>query len=596
MAKLGEILLKEGIITAEQLKEALEIQKSTPGSFLGDILVEKGLFAEEELIRVLVSQAGIPKVDPEKIQLDPGLVSLVPPRIAKLYRLIPVKKNTNLLSVAMIDPLNESVIKELSRTTGSMIKAMVTDQKGLEKGWKRLYGDDLAAFSTLEEADPVLLRKQRQKISGASLDLKSADAALDSAIDEAIDFEEGRDREPETAVLQLEVFAEKSHIVKLVNSLLLKAVKMRASDIHVEPLKDDIQVRFRIDGVLTHIKSLPKSSLNAIVSRIKIMAGMDISERRIPQDGGFKAQFQSDMIMDFRISTLPGIQGEKIVLRSLGQADLRSHVNEIGFRNHNVRIVNESLKNPYGMILITGPTGSGKTTTLYTILQQLNRKEVNILTAEDPVEYQLHGITQINVRPSIGFTFGTALRAFLRQDPDIIFVGEMRDYETSAIAVRAAMTGHLVLSTIHTNNCPSTVSRLVEMGVEPYLIAYALRLVISQRLVRRICENCKEELPLKEAERLDLDESTLAGIEHLYAGKGCDQCNGIGYLGRVPVFEVMPIKTEEMRRIITEAGTEDQVMRIARSEGFMTLKEEAVALVNEGVTALDEVLKIMVVS
>ena len=245
------------------------------------------------------------------------------------------------------------------------------------------------------------------------------------------------------------------------------------------------------------------------------------------------------------------------------------------------------------MILVTGPTGSGKTTTLYTILQQLSREEVNILTAEDPVEYQLNGITQISVRPAIGFTFGMALRAFLRQDPDIIFVGEIRDYETGAIAVRAALTGHLLLSSIHTNNCASTISRLVEMGMEPYLIAYALRLVISQRLVRRICENCKEELPLREAERLDLDESTLADIEHLYRGKGCGQCNGIGYFGRAPVFEVMPIKNDEMRRIITEAGMEDQVMRVARSQGFTLLKEEAIAMVNEGVTTLDEVLRII---
>ncbi len=368
---------------------------------------------------------------------------------------------------------------------------------------------------------------------------------------------------------------------------------MRATDIHIEPFKDKIQVRFRIDGVLPNIKSLPKSAAQGIISRIKIMSGMDISERRIPQDAGFQAQIYKDTMVDFRVSSLPGIHGEKIVLRSLGQAEVRSHVSELGFPSHSLRIVNESLKSPYGMILVTGPTGSGKTTTLYTILQQLNREEVNILTTEDPVEYHLNGVNQINVRPAIGFTFSVALRAFLRQDPDIIFVGEMRDYETAAIAVRAALTGHLLLSTIHTNNCASTVSRLVEMGVEPYLIAYALRLIISQRLVRRICENCKEELPLREAERLDLDESTLADIEHLYRGKGCGQCNGIGYFGRAPVFEVMPIRTDEMRGIITEAGTEDQVMRVARSEGFKLLKEEAIAMVNEGVTTLDEALRII---
>ncbi|MEE9151427.1 MAG: GspE/PulE family protein, partial [Thermoplasmata archaeon] len=475
-----------------------------------------------------------------------------------------------------------------------IIKPMVTGRKGLEKGWTRLYGDDLASFDTLEETDPVSLRKQKYQISKASIDMKQLDAAIDSAIDEAIDLEEGREMRDKSLILQLEISSERSHIIKLVNSILLKAVKMRATDIHIEPFKDEIRARFRIDGALSNIKSLPKSALHGITSRIKIMSGMDIAERRIPQDGGFRAQFNEDMMIDFRVSTLPGINGEKMVLRIIGQAELRSNVSEIGFRSDNLRIVNEALKSPYGMILVTGPTGSGKTTTLYTILQQLNTQEVNILTAEDPVEYHLNGITQINVRPAIGFNFGMALRAFLRQDPDIIFIGEMRDYETGAIAVRAALTGHLLLSTIHTNNCASTVSRLVEMGIEPYLIASALRLVISQRLVRRICEDCKEELPLKEAERLDLDESTLADVEHLYRGKGCGQCNGIGYFGRAPVFEVMPIRTDEMRGVITEAGTEDQVMRVARSEGFKLLKEEAIAMVNEGVTTLDEALRIII--
>ncbi len=594
MAKLGEMLLKEGILSSEQLKEALEIQKLTPGLFLGDILVRKGLLSEDELIRVLISKAGIPQANLEKIRLDPNMASLVPPRIAKLYRLIPVKKNKNLLSVAMIDPLNESAINELSQITGSTIDPMVTDQKGLEKGWKQLYGDDLVSFDTSEDTDPVSLKKQKYRISKDSIDMKRLDAAIDSAIDDAIDLEEGKEMGAKSPILQLEILSETSHIIKLVNSILLKAVKMRATDIHIEPFKDEIRARFRIDGALSNIKNFPKSALHGIISRIKIMSRMDIAERRIPQDGGFRAQFKEDMMIDFRVNTLPGINGEKMVLRIIGQAELRSNVSEIGFSSHNLRIVNESLKSPYGMILVTGPTGSGKSTTLYTILQQLNREEVNILTAEDPVEYQLNGINQINVRPAIGFTFGMALRAFLRQDPDIIFIGEMRDYETGAIAVRAALTGHLLLSTIHTNNCASTVSRLVEMGIEPYLIASALRLVISQRLVRRICENCKEELPLREAERLDLDESTLADIEHLYRGKGCDQCNGIGYFGRAPVFEVMPIKTDEMRGVITEAGTEEQVLRIARSEGFTVLKEEAIAMVNEGVTTLDEALRIIV--
>ena len=596
MLKLGEMLVKEEIVSAQQLREALETQKSTPGSFLGDILITKGLLSEGELIRTLVSQTGVRQVNLVEVQLDNSLASLVPPRIAKLYRLIPVKKNKNLLSVAMINPLDQSAIDQLYKMTGCTIKPMVADRKGLEKGWKRLYGDDLASFGTLEETDPVSLEKQKYEISKAAIGMKSLDDAIAAATAEARDLEEKREVGAEPEVLQLEILSEKSYIVKLVNSLLLKAIKMRATDIHFESFKEELRVRFRIDGVLANIMSLPKSTLRGIISRIKVMSGMDIAERRIPQDGGFHAQFHKDTVVDFRVSTLPGIHGEKVVLRSLGQAELRSSINELGFPSHSLKIVNESLKSPYGMILVTGPTGCGKTTTLYTILEGLNTQEVNILTAEDPVEYHLHGIIQINVRPAIGFTFGMALRAFLRQDPDIIFVGEMRDYETAAIAVRAALTGHLLLSTIHTNNCASTVSRLVEMGVEPYLIASALRLVISERLVRRICESCKEELPLQEADRVDLDESTLAHIEHLYKGKGCDRCDGIGYFGRAPVFEVMPIRTEEMRRIITEAGTEDQVMRVTRNEGFTTLKDEAIALVNQGITTLDEALKIMVVN
>jgi len=424
--------------------------------------------------------------------------------------------------------------------------------------------------------------------------MQDLDAAIDSATNDAIDLEAGRETRDSSPVLQLEIASEKSHVKKLVNSLILKAIKMRSSDIHVEPLKDRVDVRFRIDGALSKIKTLPKSVQNEIVSRIKIMSEMDIAERRKPQDGGFRAQFDKEILIDFRVNTLPGVNGEKVVLRILGQSELRTNISELGFSSYTLRTISRAINSPYGMILVTGPTGSGKTTTLYTILQQLNREEVNILTAEDPVEYQLDGITQVNIRQTIGFTFSMALRAFLRQDPDIVFVGEMRDYETTTIAVRAALTGHLILSSIHTNNCAATISRLVEMGIEPYLISYALRLIISQRLVRRICQNCKEELSLHEAERLNLDDSTLEEIEHMYGGKGCDKCNGIGFIGRAPIFEVLPIKSNEMRGIITEAGTEDQIIRVARKEGCRLLKDEAIASVNAGITTLDEALKIII--
>ena len=594
MAKLGEILLKEGVLTSEQLKEALEIQKAKPNLFLGDILTRKGLLSEDVIVRALISQAGIPQANLDRIQLDSALSLLIPLKAAKACRAIPVKKNRNLLSVAMIDPLNESAISKLSQIAGCEIHPMVTTRKGLEKAWKSLYGNDLTLSDISGEIDSPSGNIPGQQIVQPSIAMQELDAAIDSATNDAIDLGEGRETRDRSPVLQLEISSEKSHVKKLVNSLILKAIKMRSSDIHVEPFKDRVDVRFRIDGALSNIKTLPKNVQNEIVSRIKIMSEMDIAERRKPQDGGFRAQFDKEMLIDFRVNTLPGINGEKVVLRILGQSELRTNVTELGFSSHNLKTINEAMNSPYGMILVTGPTGSGKTTTLYTILQQLNREQVNILTAEDPVEYQLDGITQVNIRQAIGFTFSMALRAFLRQDPDIIFVGEMRDYETTTIAVRAALTGHLILSSIHTNNCAATISRLVEMGIEPYLISYALRLIISQRLVRRICPNCKEELSLREAEKLNLDDSTLEEIEHLYRGKGCNKCNGIGFFGRAPVFEVLPIKSNEMRGIITEAGTEDQIIRVARKEGCRLLKDEAIASVNGGITTLEEAMKIII--
>ena len=594
MTKLGEILLKEGALTSEQLKEALTIQKAKPNLFLGDILIGKGLLSEDVIVKTLISQAGIPQANLDRVQFDPGLVFLIPAKTAKACRSVPVKKNRNLLSVAMTDPLNETVISRLSQIAGCEIHPMVTTRKELETGWKSLYGNNLASLDTSGEIDSSPGSTQKQPLVQPSIAMEELDAAIDSATNDAIDLGAAKMATDSSPVVQLEIASEKSHVRKLVNSLILKAVKMRCSDIHVEPFRERVDIRFRIDGALSNIKTLPKSAQNEIASRIKIMSGMDIAERRKPQDGGFRAQLDKEMLIDFRVNTLPGVNGEKVVLRILGQSELRANVTELGFSKHNLKTINEAINSPYGMILVTGPTGSGKTTTLYTILQQLNREQVNILTAEDPVEYQLDGITQVNIRQAIGFSFSMALRAFLRQDPDIIFVGEMRDYETTTIAVRAALTGHLILSSIHTNSCAATISRLVDMGIEPYLISYALRLIISQRLVRRICPHCKEELSLGEAEKLNLDDSTLEEIEHMYRGKGCDKCNGLGFFGRAPIFEVLPIKSNEMRGIITEAGTEDQITRVARKEGTRQLKEEAIAAVNAGITTLDEALKIII--
>ena len=382
-------------------------------------------------------------------------------------------------------------------------------------------------------------------------------------------------------------------VVRVINGLLIKALQMGASDLHIEPLENALRVRFRVDGCLEEIIRLPNEMKSSVSSCLKIMSSMDIAEKRVPQDGGIKLALDGGESIDFRVSSLPNLYGEKLVLRVLGTSDLRESVDDLGFDGRNLEQVREAVANPYGMILVTGPTGSGKTTTLYTILNQLNLPGVNIVTAEDPVEYRLDGITQVNVRPTSGLTFDAALRSFLRQDPDIILVGEMRDYETAAIATKAALTGHLVLSTLHTNDAPSTVVRLVDMGIEPYLVASAVKLVVAQRLLRRVCAQCKQDVPLTELEKSDLDQTTLASIEYLAKGVGCDACNGIGYKGRVPVFEVLSVNSPDMKRAITEGGTEVQVGQIARREGMQSLGDCAIELVNQGVTSLDEAARII---
>jgi len=392
----------------------------------------------------------------------------------------------------------------------------------------------------------------------------------------------------------LEVAPQDPPMVQLVNAMLLEALQLRSSDIHIEPYPDKLRIRYRVDGSLIIAHELPPGTMAGLVSRLKVMASMDIAERRVPQDGRIKLALPGKGNIDFRVSVLPTIFGEKVVMRVLGTGQLKKAVADLGFNEASYQDVKESLRNSFGMILVTGPTGSGKTTTLYTMLSELSAPDVNIVTAEDPVEYNLPGITQVSVKPQIDFTFDVALRSFLRQDPDIILVGEMRDYETAAIAVKAALTGHLVLSTVHTNDAPATVVRMVDMGIEPYLVASAVKLVIAQRLIRRICAHCKEEVEISAEEQEHLHESTLAGIQKTCSGRGCDRCNKTGYMGRAPVYEVMPVRSKDLKRVITEGGTEVMVGQVARREGLITLKMEALRLVNEGVTSLQEALQIIV--
>ncbi|MBI3291343.1 MAG: type II/IV secretion system protein, partial [Elusimicrobia bacterium] len=406
--------------------------------------------------------------------------------------------------------------------------------------------------------------------------------------------DEGAAGEGEEDVNQLRDMAFEAPVVRLVNLLVENAVTAEASDIHIEPFEDALRVRYRIDGILFDQESPPRRLQAAVTSRIKIMAELNIAERRLPQDGRFRVTAGKRTVTDLRMSTMPAMYGEKVVLRILGKGELQSDVTKLGFEpEHALPAVQLALKTPSGMILLTGPTGCGKSTTLYTMINQINKPDVNILTVEDPIEYNLAGITQVQVHPAIGLTFETVLRAFLRQDPDIILVGEIRDTETAIIAVKAALTGHLVLSTLHTNDAPSTVIRLVDMGVDPYLVAAAVRLVAAQRLIRRLCPHCKQPGTLTEDDRARLSEEEIDTLKAFYRPKGCAECNQIGYRGRIAVFEVMPVATKEMKRAISDLASQAEIENLAKKEGMRNLRASAIALVNEGVTSPDEAFRLI---
>lgn len=548
--KLGELLLYNGKITKEQLDKALEKQRQSHKK-IGEILVEEGYVADKDIIEVLEFQLGFPHVDLNTFVINPEVISLVPEHIARRYDLIPVDKKGDLLIVAMADPLNIYAIDDLKLYTKYDIQPVISTRESIIKNIDKFYR-----------------QRTTEKV------IKEFVESYDE--DDAEDYE---DQE------QLEV--ANAPIVRLINSTIQQAVDMKASDIHIEPYMDYIRVRFRIDGDLQDIMNLSKNILSALVTRIKIIGKMNIAEKRVPQDGRVEFNLNNKEI-DIRISTIPTIHGEKIVLRLLDREHFLLTKDQLGFTQKNLERFDKLLKQPYGMILITGPTGSGKTTTLYAILNELNRVEKNIITIEDPVEYKMEGINQIQINPKAGLTFASGIRSILRQDPDIIMVGEIRDAETAHIAVRAAITGHLVLSTLHTNDSPSSVMRLVDMGVEPYLVASAVIGVVSQRLVKKLCNNCKEAYEASYAEKLLLgknyDEKVI-----LYRPKGCNRCNN-GYLGRRAVHEIMLIN-EDMRRLITEGKGLDELKNMALNSGMITLLDNSINLALEGVTSLDEILK-----
>ncbi len=548
--KLGELLLYSGKITKEQLNDALEKQKED-GRKLGEILVEEGYITNNDIIEVLEFQLGIPHVDLDKYTINPDIVSTIPENIARRHELIAIDKKGDYLIVAMADPLNIFAIDDIKMFTKLEIQPVIASKEIILKNIDKFY---------IKESTEKMLKEFKNSYEFDNKDKIEEDELLEIA---------------------------SAPIVKLINSIIQQAVDMRASDIHIEPYAKDIRVRFRIDGDLHEIMKLSSFSLSAIVTRIKIMGKMNIAEKRVPQDGRAETKINGEEI-DVRISTIPTVYGEKIVLRLLERSNFMFSKEKLGFNERNLKVFDKILSQPYGILLVTGPTGSGKTTTLYATLKELNKIEKNIVTIEDPVEYKLEGINQIQVNPKAGLTFASGLRSILRQDPDIIMVGEIRDSETAEIAVRAAITGHLVLSTLHTNDCASSIIRLVDMGIEPYLVSSAVIGVVSQRLVKELCPNCK--IPYKAS----YSEKSLLGLDKdkeitLYNPKGCNKCNN-GYKGRRAVHEVMVVN-ENIRRLIDNGASVEDLKIAAKKQGMITLLEDAVNLALNGHTTVEEVLK-----
>jgi type IV pilus assembly protein PilB len=557
--RIGELLLKEGLITRDQLATALTDARSN-NTRVGYSLIKLGFIGEEALTLILARQFHVRAVDLNRVQIDPRVIRLVPAELALRHVVLPLRRTGRTITVAMANPADSRAIADLSFRTSHDIEPVVVGEYTLRKHLDKYY-------NTSDE-----------RLSNILTEISESD----------IEFVEERDEE--VSVASLEAAVEDAPVVKLINGILTDAVLRGASDIHIEPYENEIRVRYRIDGALQEIMKPPMRLKAALTSRVKILSDLNIAERRVPQDGRIKLKIKNRVI-DFRVSTLPVIFGEKIVLRILDKGTLTLDLEKFGFEPKAERDFMEAIMNPYGMVLVTGPTGSGKTTTLYSALSKVNTNEVNIMTAEDPVEYNLHGINQVLVRNEIGMTFAAALRAFLRQDPNIIMVGEIRDIETGGIAIKAALTGHLVLSTLHTNDAPSTITRLIDMGLEPFNVAAALNLVTAQRLVRRICNGCKD-VATYSAEYLEaahIPAAQAAGVT-FYRGKGCDQCGQSGYRGRQGLYEVMAM-SPGLRRLIMNNASTDDLRAQALKEGMLTLRMDGLLKVSQGITTLEEVIK-----
>jgi type IV pilus assembly protein PilB len=599
--RIGDLLLKEKRITPAQLQEALNYQKANGGK-LGLNLVKLGFVTDEEITSLLSKQYGVPSINLTQFEIDASVIKLIPADTAQKYQIVPLSRSGATLTIAITDPTNVFAMDDIKFMTGYNVEPVVASETAVTDAIKRYYPNASAAPKAPNPAVMAAQKKpekpkapvqQANLTSAATLEMvtKALEETTAAVVDDDVELLEELEQ---IDVASLERQGGEAPVIRLVNLMMMSAIQKGASDIHIEPYEKEFRVRFRIDGILYNVMAPPMKFRDAITSRIKIMAKLDIAEKRLPQDGRIKIRFAADGAtkeIDFRVSCLPTLFGEKIVLRLLDKDKLMLDMTKLGFESESLSKLEIAIAKPWGMVLVTGPTGSGKTNTLYSSISKVNTSETNIMTAEDPVEFNLVGVNQVQVRENIGLNFAAALRSFLRQDPNIILVGEIRDFETAEIAVKAALTGHLVLSTLHTNDAPSTINRLMNMGIEPFLVASSVNLICAQRLVRRVCSACKEDHPTPTQALVEAgftqDEAQRVVPKR---GTGCEICNQTGYKGRVGLYEVMEV-TEELRELILVGASGLELKRKAVEEGMITLRRSGLRKVMDGVTTIEEVAR-----
>ncbi len=585
--RIGELLLKEKLITPEQLSQALSQQKANGGK-LGYNLVKMGFVKDEQITTLLSKQYGVPSINLAQFKIDPTIVKLVPTDTARKYQIIPLSRAGSTLTIAMTDPTNVFAMDDIKFMTGYTVEPVVASETAITEAVEKYYPTGKAGAAPAKGGKAG--EKTGSTLEMASRGLEELQNTLLGGADDVEVLEELQEISAEALAKQ----GEDAPVVRLVNVVLMSAIQKGASDIHIEPYEKELRVRYRIDGILYNIMAPPMKYRDAIVSRVKIMSKLDISEKRLPQDGRIKIRYNESgepKEIDFRVSVLPTLFGEKIVLRLLDKDKLMLDMTKLGFEAESLAKFELAIARPWGMVLVTGPTGSGKTNTLYSSISKINTPETNIMTAEDPVEFNLAGVNQVQVKENIGLNFAAALRSFLRQDPNIILVGEIRDFETAEIAVKAALTGHLVLSTLHTNDAPSTINRLMNMGIEPFLVASSVHLICAQRLVRRVCANCKEPNPQTPDALMQAGYTEeLANSVTPMKGAGCDKCNTTGYKGRVGLYEVMAIE-DELRELILVGASGMELRRKAIEEGMITLRQSGLRKVADGLTSIEEVVR-----